>query len=288
MAGRVMADKGVAGGPSGGGFGGSFGSNGGFGGTFPGGVAPSPGYGGGGFGGSFGGSPATKRVSATSAAAPAPVTKPPAPAPAPSPTPGPSTAAPNGGSSVGVSSTGQVSTLGPSGGAAPTTPAPVSQSDWWNQDPNYQTELAGYAASLAAAQQQLGANRAQYDTDFVQTLKNLGWSSDGINNNNADVAATSGNWDQNNMLGAYGRGYNNLNNDYAGRGLLTSSFYGDALGNFGTDFNNQRANIIGQRQNSVNNQNAQAQQAQTDYVNAQNRARQASLSRAALQGISVF
>ena len=215
-----------------------------------------------------------------------------APVQSQAPSPGmsfPQNAAPTGGnSSVGVSSTGQVSTLGPSGGAAPTTPAPVSQGDWWNQDPNYQTELAGYAASLAAAQQQLGANRAQYDTDFVQTLKNLGWSSDGINNNNADAAATSGNWDQNNMLGAYGRGYNNLNNDYAGRGLLTSSFYGDALGNFGTDFNNQRANIVGQRQNSVNNQNAQAQQAQTDYVNAQARARQSSLGRAAMQGISIF
>lgn len=188
-----------------------------------------------------------------------------------------------GGGGVGVSDTGQVSSFATGG-----KPSPMSNNDWWNQDANYQAELAGYAASLAAAKQALSANRTQYDTDYLQTLKNLGWSSNGLTANDAATADQGGNWDPNNMLGAYGQGYNNLRNDYAGRGLMTSSFYGDALGNFGTDFNNQLKNLVGQRQNSVNNQNSQEQQALNDYTNAQTRARQSSLARAAAQGISIF
>lgn len=175
------------------------------------------------------------------------------------------------GTTLGTSATGQAAAVS----------QPMSDEDWWNSDADFQVERAGLQSTLDNALASLAAKRASYDTDFVSTLKNLGWDWNGDDAGSlADVA--NGRWDPTNKLGAYGAGNQNLNNDFASRGMLDSSFFADALTNFNTDFNNQFSNLT-QGRNAFLQDNGdntgQGLAARNEFQNALARARQSSLAR---------
>jgi hypothetical protein len=199
--------------------------------------------------------------------APAPVSPTPAPAPAPvKPSPGGGT---SGSGGVGVNATGQGANYAATNGVT----APNDEA-WWMSDPTFQAEDAGNQSTLKSATDALITRRAGLDGDFLRALMNLGWNP----NSNSDLQG-GGQWNATDKLGAYGAGLNNLQNDFAGRNMLGSSFYGDALTNFGTDMNNQKSAMNQQYMNSgqqITNDQAAAQAA---YTAALARAKQSSLAR---------
>lgn len=217
-------------------------------------------------------------------ASPAPVARATAPAPrapvAQAPAASRSAASYSGGA-LGTSDTGVVGES-----AAPVeeeipAPVPMSDDDWWNQDASFQTESGGLKSVLDNALSDLARKRSNYDTDFSSTLKNLGWDWEG--DTIGDLGSVgAGKWDPTNQLGAYGQGNQNLTNDYASRGLMDSSFFGDALTNYNTDFNNQFANLNqgrAQFQTEYGDNTGQGASANSEYQNALQRARQSSLAR---------
>lgn len=199
-----------------------------------------------------------------------------APAPAPS-APARTFSGGSGGGTVGTNASGQAGTVSAQATSAPATPQ-ISPEDWINSDAAYQAESAGYKNTLDNAMADLLTRRTNYDTDFTQTMKNLGWSWGGDKNGDLSSLA-SGKWDPSNRLGAYGSGLYNLNNDFASRGMLDSSFYGDAQNNFNTDFGNQFAGLVNQRQGQTKSFTDQQNAANNTYQNALAQARAASLAR---------
>lgn len=188
------------------------------------------------------------------------------------------------GDSVAPTSTGEVAPTSDVGKVGPTEPArPKKASDesWWNSDADYQVEEAGLSSVLSTALNSLKAKRGSYDQDFVKTLKNLGWDWQGDDQGTLDNFG-QGNWDPNNTQGAYGRGRSSLTNDYAGRGMLDSSFFQDAGTDFNTEFKNQFNDLTDQRTSFLrdNGEDTGAGKAAKDeFTVARNRARQNSLGR---------
>lgn len=199
-----------------------------------------------------------------------------APAPAPS-APAQTFSGGSGGGTVGTNASGQAGTVSAQATSTPATPQ-ISPEDWINSDAAYQAESAGYKNTLDNALADLLTRRTNYDTDFTQTMKNLGWSWGGDKTGDLSSLA-SGKWDPSNRLGAYGSGLYNLNNDFASRGMLDSSFYGDAQNNFNTDFGNQFAGLVNQRQGQTKSFTDQQNAANNTYQNALAQARAASLAR---------
>lgn len=180
------------------------------------------------------------------------------------------------GGPVGTSATGRAAPMSMEAPAA--APTPMSDEDWWNQDADYQTEQGGLKNVLDSAMSNLALKRSGFDTDFVSTMKNLGWDWGGDETGSLDDLG-GGKWDPSNKLGAYGAGFQNLNNDFASRGLLDSSFFGDSLTNFNTDFNNQFSQLTGQRNQFQQGLKGDEQSSQNEYQNALARARASSLAR---------
>jgi len=188
------------------------------------------------------------------------------------------------GTPVAATSSGTVAATAPAPADPPAPaepPKPPSDEDWWKSDADYQVEEASLKSSLENALAELATKRSNFDQDFVTTLKNLGWDWNGDDQGSLDNVAT-GRWDAANQLGAYGRGFTNLNDDFASRGLMDSSFFRDAVQNYNTDYNNQFGNLTSQR-NSFLDQNGEktgaGAAANTEYQNALARARQSSLAR---------
>lgn len=198
-----------------------------------------------------------------------------APAPAPRSSGGRSGgfSAPFSGGPVGTSSTGQAAAM-----SAPAAPQPMSDADWWNQDADFQVEQSGLKNVLDTALANLALKRSTFDTDFVTTMKNLGWDWGGDETGSLDDLG-AGKWDPTNKLSAYGSGFQNLNNDFASRGMVDSSFFGDAVTNFNTDFNNQFNQLRGQRDQFRQGLTGDETAAQNEYQNALARARAQSLAR---------
>lgn len=163
-----------------------------------------------------------------------PVAKAPAPkAPAPKPYSAP---APQ---SLGTSSTGVMSAPMPE----PEPPAPIQlgEDEWRAQDSTYLGEESGLNLSYEQAMADLRNQRATYNQDYGQSLRNLGRSWEDANNDGIadDDEVRAGAWDKNNMQGAYGQAYNNQMNDFSGRNMLGSSFYQDAQSEMDRGFNSQ-------------------------------------------------
>ena len=219
-------------------------------------------------GGSFAPMSSTKKV-----APPAPVKKPPAPS-----QPGRSGgrtgainlpnsysgggSSPNssGGSNLAPSASGIVSTPAVASLSAPVVP---SLEDWRAKDSLYNS-LAGKGGSidteLAAAIDELTRNNTEANRGFDDSLRNLGWD------------AQAGRWigagDQGAMLGAYGQAQTALMNDYSGRGMMDSSFFGSANQDLTDQFNRQRSDYDVARQRANENFGR-------DKANAQSRANSA-------------
>lgn len=139
-----------------------------------------------------------------------------------------------GGGGLGTYATGLVAESEP--------PQPQTFDDWRNaggfgNDSAFLAEDASAEAEYQALLNQLTQQNTSYMQDFKGGLRNLGWDYEGEDYGN-------GKWDADDRLGAYGGAFQNLQNDYSGRGLLDSSFYGQANNDLTDRFNRQRTDMM--------------------------------------------
>jgi hypothetical protein len=104
---------------------------------------------------------------------------------------------------------------------APPKPVVPSGKDWLRSDSTYQRQLAAYAKALADFQADQGLARSDYETGYQQTYRDIGLAK-------ADASE-------------------DLENDYAARGLLKSSLYNTALGDLNQQYQNQYNDLGKQR-----------------------------------------
>lgn len=177
-----------------------------------------------------------------------------------------------GGGVATASATGQVGT------SAPSMP---SDDDWWNTDAAYQAQLGGINSNKTSALANLAAQRQNYDTDLMTTLKNLGRS--GADITQWDKGQGLGDWDPSNQSGAYGQGKTNLRNDFSSRGMGDSSFYATANGQFDNDMNSQFQNLVNARGAFGKARGQEEADANTQWANALAAAKAESIARRSAQ-----
>lgn len=143
--------------------------------------------------------------------------------------------------SLGTSSTGVMSAPMPAPEPEPPAPIQLGEDEWRAQDSTYLGEESGLNLSYEQAMADLRNQRATYNQDYGQSLRNLGRSWEDANNDGIadDDEVRAGSWDKNNLQGAYGQAYNNQMNDFSGRNMLGSSFYQDAQSEMDRGFNSQ-------------------------------------------------
>jgi hypothetical protein len=166
--------------------------------------------------------------------------RPAAPPPAPAPYSG------GGGTSVGPFTSAPLAAS--SGGAAPQPPAPPAPpSITPEQDPTYLAQLAALQAALNNYGATYNNNVSNYNTSYGDALKNLGWSAAGKGAVDdpltPNIDESKGRWNTSDQNTAAGRGYENQLNDFAGRGMLQSSYYATALNDLFRSLNDQRGSI---------------------------------------------
>lgn len=155
--------------------------------------------------------------------------------------------------------------------AAVTAPPQISDDDWIAQggDSTYQMQLAALAKALADSNADYDSQETKYDVNYNDSLKGLGW----MNGQNGGA----GSWNFDDLNTAAGRGMHNLDNDYASRGMLQSSAYGDAVTDFNRSLTDQlnsintgrsdfRSDIERQRQSGTSDNQQQIQQARADAI----------------------
>lgn len=127
---------------------------------------------------------------------------------------------------------------------------PLSLEDFANG--GYAGQDSTYNASALSAEDefnnliaQLGRQNGDYLLGFKDNLRSLGWDYNGEDYGN-------GKWNQSDSLGGYGQAYQGLQNDYSGRGMLDSSFYGQAQQDLKDRFDRQRTGLM----NDLNTTNA--------------------------------
>ena len=168
--------------------------------------------------------------------------------------------------------------------AAPAIPAMPSEEDYLANDSTYIAEKSGIDATLAAALAAFSRDRAAYDADFGGALRNLGWQFKDPNNWSDNPGA--GSWREDDLTGAYGAAYNNQQNDFAGRNMMRSSFYGRALEDLLSSFDRQRNQMIASRSGQFNDWQAEEQGARDEARIGRDQARAAAMARrAAMYGI---
>lgn len=204
----------------------------------------------------------------------APIVRPVAPTPAPSPLP---TSNSGGGYNGGGSSIGPVTSRPLGSLPSATTPPPLTTPPVLHIDPNAYKGDPGYIAqanALHAALQNYESDytnkTGQYNTQYAQAVKNLGW--------NPGVGTAPGEWALKDTNTAAGRSYQAQNNDYAARGLLQSSMYAQAVDNLMRSLNDQNTSLQNNKQSYLSglatdkaqyeaNNNYQLTQAANDAMN---------------------
>lgn len=176
---------------------------------------------------------------------------------------------------------GGVATGSTTGQVATSAPSMPSDDDWWNTDAAYQAQLGGINSNKTSALSNLAAQRQNYDTDLMTTLKNLGRS--GANISQWDAGQGLGDWDASNQSGAYGQGKTNLRNDFASRGMGDSSFYVTANDQFDNDMNSQFQNLVNARGAFGKARGQEEADANTQWANALAAAKAESIARRAAQ-----
>ncbi len=184
-----------------------------------------------------------------------------------------------GGGGVGVGATGTVAAQGGGGGgggaemfaAEATAPPPPSQDEWLAQDSQFIDEKSAAEQDYQNLLAKLAQQKTDYELDNKNTLRNLGWQSD----NNS--------WNMNDRLTGYGNAYQNQLNDFASRGLMDSSLYGEAQNDLNRGFNQQRDDLATALQNFNAGQATDRASAQTSRDQAQAAAQRQALLRYAAQ-----
>jgi hypothetical protein len=105
-------------------------------------------------------------------------------------------------------------------------------------DTDYQRTVTDLAKALSDFQAQQTLARNQYDTGWNDQKHRLGWNE------------TTNAFDP--SYGAYGDATSSNLNDFAGRGALKSSAFGEALANINRDFADRKTGLDTDRTNNVN------------------------------------
>lgn len=188
-------------------------------------------------------------------------------------------AAAGGGGSISPSATGSYG-----GYAAPPAapPAAPNLDEFLATDDVYLTEKAGIDKDLSALIDELNMARGNYDIDFGKTLRNLGWRGNqpGMS---IDDMLTKGSFDPMDRQGAYGNALNSQVNDFAGRGMMNSSFFGKAQEDLETGFKRQRDDLSDTRTQFRNDSGRQEKNARDQAEQALVRARLSGGARRASQ-----
>lgn len=164
---------------------------------------------------------------------------------------------------------------------APVVAAPpkISDEDWLKQggDSIYAEQLAALKKAMEDYQTEQGVQRGRYNTDFEEGSRRLGWKDrDGF-----EGKEDPGQWDFEDTNFAAGRGFKGQRDDFAARGLLQSSDYGDARTMLERNLNDQRASMLTDRSRFTDDLAAQLAAFQAENTNAQGSARQEALLRRA-------
>lgn len=206
------------------------------------------------------------RSQAASAIPARPKPSPPKPAPRPAPRPAPSWSPPRntgggGGyrgapsvgapSSVGRSSTGRVAPVAP----PKPPPAPPSLAQWLKGDSAYLTQQSALARALKDYQAQMGSQRQQYQGQYDLNLKELGTQREGA--------------------------FEDLENDYASRGLLQSGVYGTAYSDLENDYKRRQTDLDTARANFLANLGTGLKNYQTEQSLTAEKAKQEAIARRA-------
>ena len=135
------------------------------------------------------------------------------------------------------------SLFGSSGGTTETAAAPMlSEEDYLAGDKAYTVQLAALKAALGNFEADSNNRRSRYGTDFDESMVNLGWQAKD-NPDTVDVdEAESWNWNDTNY--AAGRARQNTENDFASRGMMQSSLFGEATNNLERSLNDQRGGMV--------------------------------------------
>lgn len=181
-----------------------------------------------------------------------------------------------------------LSALGAGGGGGlegidPPRPKPKSFDEFKTgqfEDASYDAEVASAESEYKSLMAQLAQQQAGFMTDFKQGLSGLGWEFD----RDAENGWEKGRWSRDNQLGAYGQSYRNMENDFSGRGMLDSTFYGDAMTQLDGRFDQQYKQMLGSKQQ----QDDQFKGSSTTAEASKNRARERALAEAYTRYTSGF
>lgn len=129
--------------------------------------------------------------------------------------------------------------------------------NWLAGDSTYKATLAALGKQLANYNTDLNAQQNNYNTNYGMSLKDLGYAPGAaavaaVKNKAGKVikpavAAKPGVWNMEDRTTASGAANQNLNNDFAARGLVHSSGYADAGNDLQRSLNNQLATLNTQR-----------------------------------------
>ena len=162
-------------------------------------------------------------------------------------------------------------------GAGVMDAGPVRDEAWVaTNDGMYQTQKAALESAREAAISKLLADFNNYDVDYGNSLRKLGFTGNARALDNAKYDNESGRflgadnnpievgWNESDQNTAAGRGLSNLMNDFAARGMLQSSAYGQARNDLFRSLNDQLSASATARNRAFADTNAQvANQKQT-------------------------
>lgn len=153
------------------------------------------------------------------------------------------------------------------GGAAAS--APVDSGSYLGGDAQYQLQLAALQKAAADEQADITNQTGQYNTQYTDALKQLGYEQPDPTQANAQGA-----WEFGDTNTAAGRAFQNQQNDFAGRGLLQSSGYATANDNLTRSLNDQLNSTNTAKQSFLD---TLAQQQRTFLSDNQNQVQQAKI-----------
>lgn len=188
--------------------------------------------------------------------------------PAPAPSPGPVKSAPISGGGGGSSSGGGGGSSSPAPKPKP-KPKPPSKKDWLKDDASYQAQLASLKKAVENYLSDTKAQRSKYNTKYDTSVTDLGWmgKEDGWNREDQNTSS--------------GRAYQNLNNDFAGRGMLQSSAYGDAVDDLFRSLDDQYSAMNTAKDDFMSDLDRQVSQYKDKNTSSRQQARAESLARRA-------
>ena len=184
------------------------------------------------------------------------------------PTPQPKSSPPYGGGGGGVGSLSVQSAI-------------PSESDYLKGDATYQATISALAKQLANFNTDIDTQLSNRKVDYDKALQQLGYIMPA-------KGATEGTWNFEDQMTAAGRAYQAMLNDFASRGMIQSSGYGEAQNDLTRTLNEQFKGLETSNKQFIDDMGRQKTKAADENTAAQQAARaEAILRRAAQYGFGV-